>query len=84
MSDRLTKEELLTLRQLEKWCYDTLNYAVISPRILTVLLDRYEDVTKPTGVNEIKSIEKQRKKTTAEIEAEDRAFWRAMSNRGIF
>ncbi|MFJ5964643.1 hypothetical protein [Bacillus sp. NPDC093026] len=38
---KLTAEELQDLRKLERWCYDTMNYARISPTLLTKLLNGY-------------------------------------------
>ncbi|EQM25409.1 hypothetical protein N399_24500 (plasmid) [Bacillus licheniformis CG-B52] len=42
MMQSLTDEEIAELRRYERWCYDTMNHATITPRILTALLDGYK------------------------------------------
>lgn len=42
MSQPLTDKEISELRRYERWCYDTMNHATITPRILTALLDGYK------------------------------------------
>ncbi|CAF1803042.1 hypothetical protein NRS6141_00787 [Bacillus subtilis] len=42
MNQRLSDEEIAELRRYERWCYDTMNHATITPRILTALLDGYK------------------------------------------
>lgn len=40
--EKLTIDEFNELRNYERWCYDTMNRASISPKMLTILLDHYE------------------------------------------
>jgi hypothetical protein len=41
--EKLSDNELEELRKYERWCYDTMNHASISPRLLSILLDNYEE-----------------------------------------